>query len=300
VNYYERHIGDYLKDTAHLSLIEHGVYGRLLDVYYTRECAIPVAQAERLIGVRTKEERAALENVLAEFFTVDAGALHHARCDREIARYQEKQRKAAASANARWSKGSGKANADAPGMRTHMRTHCEGNAPSNQTPDTSNQNQGANVERQQVGPVGPARADFENRESGSGPGSDALAAAAAMAGAGLQGVSAGHPTLRALLAGGMTLSELQAAAVAAVAQGKGFAWALARAEGQRRDAAAIGVLPAAVGSVVDPDSKAGIEADAARLGIDPWQQVDAQGRTVAWSAWADKVRAAREAAGVPA
>jgi uncharacterized protein YdaU (DUF1376 family) len=92
VNYYERHIGDYLKDTAHLSLLEHGIYGRLLDVYYTREGAIPESQAERLIGVRSKEERAAMVNVLAEFFTVADGALHHARCDREIARYQDKQR----------------------------------------------------------------------------------------------------------------------------------------------------------------------------------------------------------------
>jgi hypothetical protein len=181
-----------------------------------------------------------------------------------------------------------------------MRSHCDGNAPSNQTPDTSNQNQGANVERQQGGPDGPARADFENRGSGSGPGPDALAAAAAMAAVGLQGVSAGHPSLRALLAAGMTVAELQAAAAVAVAQGKGFAWAMARAEGQRRDAAAIGALPAAAGVVVDPDSKAGIEADAQRLGIDPWQQVDSLGRTVPWGVWADRVRAAREAAGVPA
>ena len=45
MNYYKRHIGDYLKDTAHLSLLEHGVYARLLDVYYTRETAIPDDQA---------------------------------------------------------------------------------------------------------------------------------------------------------------------------------------------------------------------------------------------------------------
>jgi hypothetical protein len=48
VNYYERHIGDYLKDTAHLSLLEHGIYTRLLDVYYTRECPIPKAEVSRL------------------------------------------------------------------------------------------------------------------------------------------------------------------------------------------------------------------------------------------------------------
>ena len=65
MNYYERHIGDYLKDTAHLSLLEHGVYGRMLDVYYTREAAIPAGQVERLIGVRSKEEREALRNAIA-------------------------------------------------------------------------------------------------------------------------------------------------------------------------------------------------------------------------------------------
>jgi hypothetical protein len=68
LNYYERHIGDYLKDTAHLSLLEHGVYGRLLDVYYTRECGIEDGTAARLVGARSKEERSALESVLNEFF----------------------------------------------------------------------------------------------------------------------------------------------------------------------------------------------------------------------------------------
>lgn len=87
MNYYERHIGDYLKDTAHLSLLEHGVYGRLLDVYYTREGAIPQAQVERLIGARTKDERAALAAVLEEFFTLTDGMLHNSRCDAEIAKY---------------------------------------------------------------------------------------------------------------------------------------------------------------------------------------------------------------------
>lgn len=90
VNYYERHIGDYLKNTAHLSLLEHGIYTRLLDVYYTREDGIPVDQVERLIGVRSKEERNALGDVLDEFFTVEKDVLHQARCDREIARYRKK------------------------------------------------------------------------------------------------------------------------------------------------------------------------------------------------------------------
>ena len=54
INYYKRHIGDYMKDASHLSLLEHGVYMRLLDVYYTRESAVPVDHAARLFGARSK------------------------------------------------------------------------------------------------------------------------------------------------------------------------------------------------------------------------------------------------------
>ncbi|WP_244104418.1 YdaU family protein [Burkholderia gladioli] len=84
MNFYKRHIGDYLKDTAHLSLLEHGVYTRLLDVYYTREAGIPEAQAARLIGARTKDEMSALEAVLDEFFELGDGTWTQPRCEREI------------------------------------------------------------------------------------------------------------------------------------------------------------------------------------------------------------------------
>lgn len=138
MNYYERHIGDYLKDTAHLSLLEHGVYGRLLDVYYSREGAIPVDQAERLIGARSKEERAALAAVLDEFFVVDAGSYRHERCERELARFRDKQRKASASANARWNKSSEHTERNADAMRTHTERNADAMLPvtSNQTPVT--------------------------------------------------------------------------------------------------------------------------------------------------------------------
>lgn len=85
MNYYKRHIGDYMKDASHLSLLEHGIYMRLLDVYYTRESAIPVDQAARLIGARGKDEKEALSIVAGEFFTVTDGCFTQARCDREIA-----------------------------------------------------------------------------------------------------------------------------------------------------------------------------------------------------------------------
>ncbi|KUY74566.1 hypothetical protein WI25_01445 [Burkholderia cepacia] len=84
MNFYKRHIGDYLKDTAHLSLLEHGVYTRLLDVYYTREAGIPDDQAARLIGARARDELSALKVVLDEFFELVDGTWVQQRCEREI------------------------------------------------------------------------------------------------------------------------------------------------------------------------------------------------------------------------
>jgi len=87
MNYYSHHIGDYLSSTAHLTLLEHGVYRRLIDVYYIHESALPAdsKQVYRLIGARTKDEREAVDSVLAEFFTETDDGWHQNRCDHEIA-----------------------------------------------------------------------------------------------------------------------------------------------------------------------------------------------------------------------
>jgi uncharacterized protein YdaU (DUF1376 family) len=86
VNYYPHHIGDYLTDTAHLTMVEDGAYRRLLDLYYSRERPIPadVSRVCRLVRAATVEERGAVESVLAEFFFLDGEAWRHKRCDREI------------------------------------------------------------------------------------------------------------------------------------------------------------------------------------------------------------------------
>ena len=59
----------------------------------------------------------------------------------------------------------------------------------------------------------------------------------AMKAAGMAAVNPSNPKLTALLAAGITVPELVAAAADAVAKGKPFAYALASAEGRRRDAA---------------------------------------------------------------
>ena len=126
MHYYQHHIGDYLADTTHLTLLEHGAYLRLMMLYYQTECALN-ANALRLICARSAEEVQATETVLNEFFTMTDLGWVHGRCDAEISRFHGKSVKAKASAKARWS------NKDA----NAMRTHSEGNA--NQEPITNNQ-----------------------------------------------------------------------------------------------------------------------------------------------------------------
>lgn len=58
-------------------------------------------------------------------------------------------------------------------------------------------------------------------------------------------VNPGHPKLLALLKAGLTEDELVSAGQEAHSKGKGFAYALAVAEGRRRDADAVGNLPQA-------------------------------------------------------
>lgn len=88
MNYYERHLGDYARDTAHLSLVEHGAYTILLDRFYATEQGIPQDQAHRIARARTKEERAAVDAVLAEFFVLENGAYVQKRALGEIEKAQ--------------------------------------------------------------------------------------------------------------------------------------------------------------------------------------------------------------------
>lgn len=90
MNYYERHLGDYAKDTAHLTIIEHGAYCLLLDRYYSTEQGIPADQAHRVARARTKEEKAAVDAVLSEFFSLVDGIWRNGRADEEIVKAQSK------------------------------------------------------------------------------------------------------------------------------------------------------------------------------------------------------------------
>ena len=89
---YFRQIGDYAKDTRHLSLLEHGAYSIMLDISYATERPLPddLPALARLCCARTKEEREAVERVLREFFRQDEnGAWIQKRVQKELDAYRD-------------------------------------------------------------------------------------------------------------------------------------------------------------------------------------------------------------------
>lgn len=88
MNYYERHLGDYAKAAGHLTLLEHGAFTLLLDKYYTDDGPIQAEHVYRLCRARLPDEVAAVDAVLAEFFTLKDGRWHNKRAEEEIAKAQ--------------------------------------------------------------------------------------------------------------------------------------------------------------------------------------------------------------------
>ena len=152
MNYYEHHIGDYAAATAHLSLVEDAVYSRMLRRYYLQEGPLPVEwrQVARLVGARTDDELKAVQDVLAEFFTLGDDGWHQKRADEDIAKFHVKAEKARASANARWERPIVKAGCERNANASE--THNGRNAL--QTPDTRHQ-----IEEEPKGSLSPADAD---------------------------------------------------------------------------------------------------------------------------------------------
>lgn len=150
MNYFALHLGDYEKSTAHLSACEDGIYCRLLRRYYDTELPLPtdVKVVQRLVRARTKEEKSAVATLLSEFFYLTVDGYCNARCDKEIAQFQEKRKKATCSANARWNAKKDPSLSNANACEAHSPEVCEGNAVAYaehvernalQTPITNNQ-----------------------------------------------------------------------------------------------------------------------------------------------------------------
>lgn len=93
MNYFEFYAGDYMRDTAELSLAEHGAYLLLMASYYSSERPLPaeLTALYRIARAMNKGEQSSVSAVASKFFPICSDGLrHNARADREIEKAQRR------------------------------------------------------------------------------------------------------------------------------------------------------------------------------------------------------------------
>lgn len=90
MNYFELHIGDYQRKTAHLTLAEHGAYVLMLQTFYASERPLPADRKvlHRLLRADTPAERKAVDSVTAQFWQKDDQGLTNKRAERVLDDYK--------------------------------------------------------------------------------------------------------------------------------------------------------------------------------------------------------------------
>ncbi len=102
MNFYKRYPGDYMRDTAHLSMVEHGAYTLLMDWCYSAEKPIPnIPAANRICRAFEDAEKAAVRSVISGFFIKTEIGYENNRINEQI----KKDYNRVASAKANGSKG---------------------------------------------------------------------------------------------------------------------------------------------------------------------------------------------------
>jgi uncharacterized protein YdaU (DUF1376 family) len=91
MNFYKHYIGDFQRDTSHLSLTERGAYLALMQHYYATERPLPNDHSAlcRIAGAFSKPERDAVKAVTL-FFELRDGALWHKRIEAELEKQEHR------------------------------------------------------------------------------------------------------------------------------------------------------------------------------------------------------------------
>ena len=258
MNYYERFVGDFQRDTGHLSCTEIGVYDRLLDHYYATEIPLPKDYTDlcRISRAMDKIEQKAVRRVADEFFPVaEDGMRHNARADKEIAKAANRIK----SAKENGKKG-GRPPKDKPEPsesanppethqkptrfqsanppETHSGVHHMPCTTVNQNPLASGVPTSTVVAPENENPLAPESGDL----------SPVARVCRGLKAMGYGDTSPHDAKLLSLLGAGLTPDEILAAGQDGKGKAKGFRWVLATAEGRRRDADNVKPLPAAKAS----------------------------------------------------
>ena len=93
MNYYDKHIGDWIRDTVSLTMLEDGAYNRLIDQVYQTERALPADKKEvyRLARASSLPERKAVDYVLDKFFDLSSDGYMQKRAQAVIEEYWDRE-----------------------------------------------------------------------------------------------------------------------------------------------------------------------------------------------------------------
>lgn len=243
MNFYKHYIGDFQRDTGHLSLTERGAYLALIHHYYATETPLPTEHAAlcRIAGAFTKAERDAVKRV-AGFFEVREGQLWHKRIEAELEKQADrcdKNRAIALNREARKRAAEHSRAGNGPTTKTPPEDHVSCNESStNRDPNVaSSSHENSTIPYPQPEPVsiGIPTLVAKDRDSLSPPareegekpiGTPAGHACKLLKAEGITDCNPGHPTLIALLDAGVTADELIGAAQTARKASAGFAYVL--------------------------------------------------------------------------
>jgi uncharacterized protein YdaU (DUF1376 family) len=264
LNYYERYCGDYQRDTAHLSLAEHGAYTMLLDTYFSVEKPLPsdLPSLYRVCRAMTRLEQQAVKSVAEQFFPVSEvdGLRHNQRADREIAKARPKieaarinGRKGGRPSRQGVSHTSQAARQEISGIPDGLSPGSDkltdetisgepgGKAPQHQPQHQLHSVKGTNEDMPGICPTfrgESLREVGECKSFHSIPAGMAGACCKALVRHGIQACNPHHPVFLALLQAGATEEEFMQAARNAVARGKtSFAYVVGTVKRQREEAA---------------------------------------------------------------
>jgi uncharacterized protein YdaU (DUF1376 family) len=89
VNYFELHIVDYQRKTAHLTLAEHGAYSLMLQTFYATERPLPADRKvlHRLLRADSSMERQAIDSIVAQFWIQTDEGLTNKRAQEVLQKY---------------------------------------------------------------------------------------------------------------------------------------------------------------------------------------------------------------------
>lgn len=88
--YYKRNLIQIFQQAIPLSLLENGVYTRLMDVYHSTEKPISHKDRYRVTQAVTKKEKDAVDRILSSFFKKEGDVWMNDDAEKELSFYHEK------------------------------------------------------------------------------------------------------------------------------------------------------------------------------------------------------------------